>query len=114
MFKAQFCDPAIEKVHEKKMKELKMGTDAATIYFQKLEREAKLAGRWDDTNPQGAMVMAIQQGVPYSYTSIIANIGVGILGTYDEWKERILLMYKEHQCNYIYYNQVHGINQWDK
>ncbi len=50
-FKQQFCDPAIEEVHEKKMRELRMGGDAATIYFQKLEQEAKLAGRWDDMGP---------------------------------------------------------------
>ncbi len=64
-----------------------MGSNAATVYFQKLEREAKLAGRQDNTDPRGAMVTAIQQGVPYSYTSIIANISVGIPGMYDEWKE---------------------------
>lgn len=43
-FKEQFHDPAVEEVHKKKMKELKMGSDTATVYFQKLEREASLAG----------------------------------------------------------------------
>ncbi len=110
----QFRDPTIKEVHENKMKELKMGGDAATIYFQKLEWEAKLANRCDDTGPQGAMVTTLRQGVPTSYTSFIANIGVGVLTTYDEWKEHILIMYKERQCNYVY-NQVHSIetcNNW--
>ncbi len=58
MFKKQFHDPAIEEVHEKRMKELKMGTDPTTVFFQKLEREAKLARRWDDTDACRAMVNA--------------------------------------------------------
>ncbi len=33
------------ELHEKNMRELKMGGDHATVFFQKLEREAKLAGR---------------------------------------------------------------------
>ncbi len=41
------------------MKELQMGTDAATVYFQKLEREATLANRRDDTDARGAMVTAL-------------------------------------------------------
>ncbi len=33
------------ETHEKNMWEMKMGSDHATVFFQKLEREAKLAGR---------------------------------------------------------------------
>ncbi len=74
-----------------------MGGDPATVFFQKLEHEAKLAGRRDNTDRRGMMVATIRQGVPWSYTSIISNIRVGIPQTYDEWKERILVMYKERQ-----------------
>ncbi|PBK60265.1 hypothetical protein ARMSODRAFT_1026658 [Armillaria solidipes] len=41
---AQFRDPTIEEVHEKKMFELRIGSGAATTYFQELEKLAKLAG----------------------------------------------------------------------
>ncbi len=58
-------------------------------------------------------MVAVQQGVPTSYTASIANIGVRIPGDYDEWKECILIMYKERQCNYVY-NQTYGIEQRDK
>ncbi len=77
-FKATFRDPACEEQHEKTMKSMKMGSDPATVFFQKLEREAKLAGRRDDTDRRGTMVAAVRQGVPWSYTSIITSIGVGI------------------------------------
>ncbi len=43
-FKTQFSDPAVMELHEKRMKEMKMGSDAATVFFQNLEIEAKLAG----------------------------------------------------------------------
>ncbi len=33
------------ETHEKNMWEMKMGSDHATVFFQRLEREAKLAGR---------------------------------------------------------------------
>ncbi len=49
-------------------------------------------------------------GVPASYTSFITNIGVGVLQTYPDWKERILLMYKEHQQKQVY-DQTHGNDQ---
>lgn len=42
-FKEQFHDPTIKEVYEKRMGELKMAGDVATVYFQKLKREAKLA-----------------------------------------------------------------------
>ncbi len=105
-----FRDPACEEEHEKKMKNMKMAGDPATVFFQKLEREAKLAGRRDDTERRGTMVAAVQQGVPWSYTSIITSIGVGIPQTYDEWKERILVMYEEQQRDRAY-NETHGIGQ---
>ncbi len=79
------------------MKTMKMGDDPATVFFQKLEREAKLAGRHDDTDRRGTMVAAVRQGVPWSFTLIITSIGVGIPQNYNEWKERILIMYEERQ-----------------
>ncbi len=94
------------------MKKMKMASDPATVFFQKLEWEAKLAGRRDDTDRRGTMVAAVQQGVPWSYTSIITSIRVGIPQTYDKWKERILVMYEEHQCDRAY-NETHGIGQRD-
>ncbi len=108
-----FQDPAVEEEHKKRMKNMKMGGDPATVFFQKLEQEAKLAGRHDDTDRRGTMVAAVRQGVPWSYTSIIANIGVGIPQTYDDWKERILVMYKEQQRDRTY-NESHGIGQRDR
>ncbi|PBK75387.1 hypothetical protein ARMSODRAFT_1012847 [Armillaria solidipes] len=42
LLKQQFCDPAIKEVHGKKMYELQMGNGPATVYFQELEKEAKL------------------------------------------------------------------------
>ncbi len=59
------------------------------------------------------MVATVRQGVPWSYTSIITSIGIGIPQTYDKWKERILVMYEEHQCNRAY-NETHGIGQRDR
>ncbi len=59
------------------------------------------------------MVAAVQQGVPQSYTSTIANIGFGIPTTYDEWKECILVMYEERERNKAY-NQMHGLENRDK
>ncbi len=108
-----FRDPAVKEVHEKRMKEMKMGTDPATVFFQKLEHEAKLAGRCDDTDRRGTMVAAVRQGVPWSFTSIISSIGVSIPQTYDEWKERILVMYEEQQRDRAY-NEAHGIGQHEQ
>ncbi len=45
--------------------------------------------------------------------SIITSIGVGIPQTYDEWKERILVMYEERQRDRAY-NKSHGIGQRDR
>ncbi len=112
-FKTTFRDPACEEEHEKRMKNMKMGGDPATIFFQKLECEAKLAGRHDDTDRRGTMVAAVRQGVPWSYTSIISSIGVGIPQDYNEWKERILIMYEERQRDHAY-NESHGIGQCDR
>ncbi len=36
-FKKQFSDPMVMETHEKNMKEMKMGSDHATVFFQKLE-----------------------------------------------------------------------------
>ncbi len=59
------------------------------------------------------MVAAVRQGVPWLYTSIITSIGVGIPQTYNEWKERILVMYEERQRDRAY-NESHGIGQRDR
>ncbi len=112
-FHATFRDPTCEEEHEKRMKNMKMASDPTTVFFQKLEREAKLAGRCHDTDRQGTIVAAVRQGVPWSYTSIITSIGVGIPQNYDEWKERILLMYEERQRDHAY-NESHGIGQRDR
>ncbi len=108
-----FRDPACEEEHEKRMKNMKMGGDPATVFFQKLERKAKLAGRRDDTDHRGTMVTTVRQGVPWSFTSIITSIGMGIPQNYDEWKERILIMYEERQRDRAY-NESHGISQRDR
>ncbi len=49
----------MEEVHKKKMFNLWMGNSTATTYFQKLEKEAKLAGLWADECERGTMVKAI-------------------------------------------------------
>ncbi len=59
------------------------------------------------------MVTAVQQGVPSSYTSTIANIGFGIPTMYDKWKEHILVMYEEREHNKAY-NQMHGLKNHEK
>ncbi len=112
-FKATFRDPACEEEHKKRMKTMKMAGDPATVFFQKLEREAKLAGRRDDTGRRGMMVATVRQGVPWSFTSIITSIRVGIPQNYDKWKERILIMYEECQRDHAY-NDAHGIGQRDR
>ncbi len=107
-----FRDSTVEEQHDKRMQTMKMGSNPATIFFQKLEIKAKLAGRRDDTGRRGTMVVVVQQGVPWSYTSIISSIGVGILQDYDEWKERILVMYEERERDRAY-NDSHGIGRRD-
>lgn len=37
LFRKQFRDPAIELIHEKRMGEIKMGSDPTHIFFRKLE-----------------------------------------------------------------------------
>ncbi len=59
------------------------------------------------------MVAAVRQGVPWSYMGIISSIGVGIPPDYDEWKERILVMYEERQRDKAY-NETHGIGRQDR
>ncbi|SJK99899.1 uncharacterized protein ARMOST_03210 [Armillaria ostoyae] len=82
MLTAQFCDPAIEIVHECKMFEVHMGKNPASQFFYELEKEAK--------------------GLPKSYTTTITNIGRDVPQTYSEWKARILIMYDEQQKNYAF------------
>ncbi len=107
LVRARFRDPAVEEVHEKRMGELKM-TGTAVQFFQKLEREAKLAALLHDTGPRGSMVRAVRQGVPTYYTRLITSLGFGIPVNYAGWKERILQMYMEQEKDRVY-NQAHGI-----
>ncbi len=88
---------------------MKMGANPATVYFQKLEWEVKLVGRREDMGPRGMMAAAVHWGVPYSYTSIIANMGIGIPQNYDKWKEQLLIMYEEREQNKAY-NDAHNID----
>ncbi len=107
LVRERFRDPAVEEIHEKRMGELKM-TGTAIQFFQKLEREAKLAALLHDTGPRGTMVHAVRQGVPTYYTRLITSLGFGIPVNYAGWKERILQMYLEQEKDKVY-NQVHGI-----
>ncbi|SJL10441.1 uncharacterized protein ARMOST_13827 [Armillaria ostoyae] len=88
MLNEQFRDPATEEVQEKKMFDLRMGTGAATTYFQELERLTKLARQLHDQDERGLMS--------------IAMTGFNILLTYPDWKARILIMYKEHQKKWVF------------
>ncbi|SJL06741.1 uncharacterized protein ARMOST_10083 [Armillaria ostoyae] len=98
----QFCDPAIEEVHKKKMFNLQMGNGAATTYFQELERLAKLAGRSYDQGERGVIIKAVHLRVRESYTKFIAMMGFNMPHTYPEWKARILAMYKEQQKKWVF------------
>lgn len=102
IFRDQFRDPAIELVHEKRMCEVKMGSDPTYTFFQKLEREAKLANRLTNQMDQGLLVQAVRRGIPPSYGSAIANIGFAIPHTYEEWKRRITIMYEEKQKQKVF------------
>ncbi|SJK97314.1 uncharacterized protein ARMOST_00566 [Armillaria ostoyae] len=89
---AQFRDPAVEIVHERKMFE----------FFYELEKEAKLAGHRNDKGERGTLIAAVRRGLLESYTSMIANIGRDIPQTYSEWKTCVLVMYDERQKNYAF------------
>ncbi len=106
---AHHWDPMIEEVHEKEMGELKMSNQPAHVYFCKLERLAKLANCHDDETEWSVLVCAVHSGIPPGYTSIIANIGIGVPRMYPEWKERIILMYEQWQKQNVY-NQMHGLD----
>ncbi len=101
LVREQFCDPAIELVHEKKMGELCM-TGPAYLFFRRMEREAKLANRLNDQSERSVLVEAVQKGIPRDYSRIIADIGFAILRNYSEWKTRILTMYEERTKDGIY------------
>ncbi len=79
LVREQFHDPAIELVHEKKMSELRM-TGPAYLFFQQMEREAKLARQLDDQSKRGVLVEAVWKGIPHDYSRIITNIGQGGAG----------------------------------
>ncbi|PBK59533.1 hypothetical protein ARMSODRAFT_982941 [Armillaria solidipes] len=95
LLEQQFCDPAVKEVHKKKMYKLQMGNGPATVYFQEIEKEAKLARQRDGMDERGHMVRAVCQGIPESYSKSIAFTSFNILTTYPKWKTRILTMYEE-------------------
>ncbi len=77
-------------------------TGPTYLFFQQMEREAKLARRLDDQSERGVLVEAVQKGIPCDYSQIIANIGFGILHTYPEWKACIITMYEERTKDGVY------------
>ncbi|SJL18927.1 uncharacterized protein ARMOST_22529 [Armillaria ostoyae] len=99
---AQYRDPAVEEVHEKKMFELRMENGAATTYFQELEKLAKLAGQQRDEGERGVLVKAVRLGVPESFTRFIAFQGHGVPQTYTQWKARIIAMHEERQKKWAF------------
>ncbi|SJL16280.1 uncharacterized protein ARMOST_19800 [Armillaria ostoyae] len=94
----KFSDPGVEEKHKVAMYALRMtGTMTATEYLQELEKLAKKAKLRHDTNDRGHMVTALRQGVPASYTNMIANIGTNIPVGYEQWGQRIIIMNEERQ-----------------
>ncbi|SJL11306.1 uncharacterized protein ARMOST_14709 [Armillaria ostoyae] len=103
-----FHDPTSEELHEKRMFDLRMGKGPALLYFQELEMEAKKANRRSDVDPRGLMVKAVRLGVPDSYTNAIANSGQHIPLTYNDWKQRICVMYEERQKKWVFDQTIGG------
>ncbi|SJL13670.1 uncharacterized protein ARMOST_17118 [Armillaria ostoyae] len=94
----KFSDPGVEEKHKVAMYALRMtGTMTATEYLQELEKLAKKAKLRHDTDDRGHMVTALQQGVPASYTNMIANIGTNIPVGYEQWGQRLIVMNEERQ-----------------
>ncbi|SJL17403.1 uncharacterized protein ARMOST_20953 [Armillaria ostoyae] len=94
----KFSDPGIEEKHKVAMYALRMtGTMTATEYLQELEKLAKKAKLRHDTDDRGHMVTALRQGVPASYTNMIANIGTNIPIGYEQWGKRLIIMNEERQ-----------------
>ncbi|SJL16754.1 uncharacterized protein ARMOST_20283 [Armillaria ostoyae] len=92
----KFSDPGHQDKHKAAMYVLRMtGTMTATEYFQELETLAKKAKLRHDTDDRGHMVTALRQGVPASYTNMIANIGTNIPVGYEQWGRRIIIMNEE-------------------
>ncbi len=83
------------------MGELRM-TGPAYLFFQKMEREAKLANRLDDQSARSVLVEAVRKGIPRDYSRIIADIRFAIPRTYPEWKTRIITMYEERTKDGVY------------
>ncbi|SJL16607.1 uncharacterized protein ARMOST_20133 [Armillaria ostoyae] len=94
----KFSDPGVEEKHKVAMYALRMtGTMTATEYLQELEKLAKKAKLRHDTDDRGHMVTALRQGVPASYTNMIANIGTNIPVGYEQWGKRLIIMNEERQ-----------------
>ncbi len=56
------------------------------------------------------MVRTIWAGILANYALFIANIGIRVPQTYTNWKDHVLIMYKECQKKWVY-NQMHGMDQ---
>ncbi|SJL04219.1 uncharacterized protein ARMOST_07580 [Armillaria ostoyae] len=94
----KFSDPGVEEKHKVTMYALRMtGTMTTTEYLQELKKLAKKAKLQHDTEDRGHMVTALRQGVPASYTNMIANIGTNIPVGYEQWGQRIIVMNEERQ-----------------
>ncbi|SJL00662.1 uncharacterized protein ARMOST_03975 [Armillaria ostoyae] len=92
----KFSDPSHQDKHKAAMYALRMtGTMTATEYLQELETLAKKAKLRHDTDDRGHMVTALRQGVPASYTNMIANIGTNIPVGYEQWGRHIIIMNEE-------------------
>ncbi|PBK71697.1 hypothetical protein ARMSODRAFT_973298 [Armillaria solidipes] len=72
---------------------------SATVYFQELEKEAKLAQQQDGIDEWGHMVRAVHLGIPESYSKAIAFTGFNIPVTYPEWKARVLTIHDSRPPN---------------
>ncbi|SJL06537.1 uncharacterized protein ARMOST_09878 [Armillaria ostoyae] len=89
---------------------LRMGKGPAISYFNELEIEAKKAGRRGDDQERGLMVKAVRLRVPDSYTNAIASSGENIPHSYNDWKRRILRIYKEQQKKWVFDQTVGNRN----
>ncbi|SJL10769.1 uncharacterized protein ARMOST_14163 [Armillaria ostoyae] len=98
----QFCNPAIEEVHEKKMFNLRMGNRPAMTYFQELEKEAKLVGQQDGDNERGVMIKAVCLRIPESYSKFITNTSFNMPHMYPEWKAYMMVIYEEQQKKWVF------------
>ncbi|PBK67358.1 hypothetical protein ARMSODRAFT_1020836 [Armillaria solidipes] len=72
------------------------------MYFQELEKEAKLAGRRYDDGEQGVMVKAVRLGIPELYAKFVTFTSFNMPRDYQEWKVQIITMYEERQKKWVF------------